>query len=546
MVKIKEKNYVRKNRLLSVCLATVLTAGLTACGSNDGGGGNPTGEANELAIYAVNLGDGIGWVESLMENFKNEPWVQEKYPNLTYFFKYNDDEQYSVDLMKAGKGGNPYDLLFGAYLSQFSSPDTVYDLTDSVYNVVIPGENVTVKSKLAADVVQQKGVTNSNGGTSYYTLPWSASLEGMAYNPEKLAAYGYEMPVTTDEFLEVCGAINKPNSNEYACVSSREGNGYWSYLFHPLVAQYMSPEGYRKFFNGIDEDNERSEAIFQNKGSLRVMEFLQELFKFDTSTNSYKYLYAGSDDMNYMAAQLQFYKGFGVFMPNGSWLEREMSALVKDAKTAGQKTYELQFMKYPIISAITEVLPDKSITDDQTLRAVVRAIDNNATSYAGVTEDDFNYIAKARSIVKYVNDLDCCIPAYSDSKDLASDFLIYAASDKGIEAYYSGSQNPSPFNYDIKAKNPSLYQGLSPFAKSRVDIYYGNEAFNHEISVPSTNTKLASRGGIALTRMDYKSFYGNFSQPKTENIISAQTIWQETIDYWTPERFSDALNKAKL
>jgi hypothetical protein len=306
----------------------------------------------------------------------------------------------------------------------------------------------------------------------------------------------------------------------------------------------MSPEGYSNFYNGIDQYGRMSNKIFESKASLRVMEFMEELFKYDTSAKKYKYLYAGSDDLDYMAAQLQFYKGTGVFMPNGSWLETEMSNLVQKATEHGDKIYDIRFMKYPIISDIIEVLPDHSITDDTTLAAVVRAIDAGETSYTGVSEDDFDYIAKARATVKYISNLDCCIPAYADSTELACDFLIYAASEKGGEAYYEGSSTPSPFYYDLRGKNPELYNASSTFAKSRLDIYYGNALYNREILVPSTNTKLARYGGVSLTRMDYKTFYGNFSQPNVGNIISAQTIWQETKDYWTNERFSEALRKA--
>lgn len=530
---------MKKKQLLALCLAGLLTGSLAACKGNTDG---PQGGEYELAIYAVNLGDGIGWVQGLMEGFKNEPWVKEKYPELTYYFQYNDSEAYATDLMEGGKGGNPYDLMFGAYLSQYSSPDMVYDMAESVYNAIIPGEGVTVKSKMSEEMIQNKATQNAAGGTSYYSINWSASLEGIAYNAEKLAAMGYEMPVTTDELLAVSAAISEKDG--YAWLSSREGNGYWSYMFNPLVAQYMTPEGYRNFFNGIDQYGRMSNKIFESKASLRVMEFMEELFKYDTSAKKYKYLYSGSDDLDYMAAQLQFYKGTGVFMPNGSWLETEMSNLVQKAQAAGQKTYDIRFMKYPIISAIIEVLPDKTITDDATLAAVVRAVDAGETSYAGVSEDDFAYIAEARAVVKYVNDLDCCIPAYSDSKELAADFLIYAASENGIKAYYQGSNTPSPFYYDVKAKAPDIYNNMSSFGRSRIDIMYGNALYEWEVSVPSTNTRMASYGGIALTRMDYKSFYGNFSQPDTSNIVSAQEIWQETKDYWTAERFSEALRQA--
>ena len=61
-------------------------------------------------------------------------------------------------------------------------------------------------------------------------------------------------------------------------------------------------------------------------------------------------------------------------------------------------------------------------------------------------------------------------------------------------------------------------------------MYYGNAMYTKEIAVPSQKTRLATEGGIALTRMDYRSFYGNFSQPDTSKVISAQTIWQETKD----------------
>ena len=169
-------------KLVALGLAGLMMGSLASCGGGNGGGNQPQGGANELAIYAVNLGDGIVLVESLMEHFKEESWVKEKYPNLTFYFKYNDSEAYSVDLMKAGKGGNPYDLIFGAYMSQFSSPDMVYDLADSFYNATIPGEDVTVSSKLTEMMLMEKAVTNANGGTSYYTVPWSSSIEGMVYN----------------------------------------------------------------------------------------------------------------------------------------------------------------------------------------------------------------------------------------------------------------------------------------------------------------------------------------------------------------------------
>ena len=113
---------MKMKKMGAICLAGLMVGSmvgsLAACGGNNDG---PQGGAQELAIYAVNLGTGIGWVESLMANFKEEPWVKAKYPEITFYFQYNDSEMHAVDLMEAGKGGNPYDVLFGSYLSQFTS-----------------------------------------------------------------------------------------------------------------------------------------------------------------------------------------------------------------------------------------------------------------------------------------------------------------------------------------------------------------------------------------------------------------------------------------
>lgn len=57
-------------------------------------------------------------------------------------------------------------------------------------------------------------------------------------------------------------------------------------------------------------------------------------------------------------------------MPNGAWLENEMEGAIAS-------DMQLRLMKTPVISAIRDVLPDKSVKDDAELSALVTYIDKS-------------------------------------------------------------------------------------------------------------------------------------------------------------------------
>ena len=72
-------------------------------------------------------------------------------------------------------------------------------------------------------------------------------------------------------------------------------------------------------------------------------------------------------------------------MVNGQWLENEVQSYLLT------KPQDLVMIKTPVISSLVKTLENKSMTDE-TLSAVIDAIDEGKSSYAGVSEKDFTRI----------------------------------------------------------------------------------------------------------------------------------------------------------
>lgn len=526
-------------KIVSCLLAALTVASMTACG--------PTGQTgakedpDNLAVYCVELGFGKDWCEQALKEFEKQDWVKEKYPNLTTTFISNTVESFATDKIKAGKGGNPYDLLFGSYLTEFKE-GTVTDLTNTVYNTKVPGEEVLYKDKMFDTYKNYLKVSyeqNENESEKvWYYAPWAHSLCGIIYNKELLTELGYQMPVTTDEFLALCNTLTNLKTDKYskgyAATSSYEGDAYWSYWFYDLWAQYDTVDGYVNFYSGIDDYDSRSNKIFQRKGRLYAAEVLQEMYKFENG-----YINRAASEMGYMTAQLAFLKGDGIFMPNGSWFSHEMSYLKQKAIDDGQKVYEIDYLPTPIVSKIIEKTP--SINDDATLQAVIRAIDAGETSYASVSAADFKIIADARKVVySQAPDHQAVVPEIADSKEVAYDFLRFLATDEAIELYAKyATGSMAPFKYDIEVKNPTLFNTFDTMQKSRW------VSAKSETMLPGEdNFSLFKKGGVSPFRTAVSYLYQKMS-PK-DSTITAQILFNETIEYWNNTNFADALTKAGL
>lgn len=84
---------MKKNfkKVLTVALsATMAMSCLAATGCGGKGKGGTEGTLN---IYALRKGYGTDWCDAIIEKFKEQDWVKEKYPNLKIETTYMPDDR---------------------------------------------------------------------------------------------------------------------------------------------------------------------------------------------------------------------------------------------------------------------------------------------------------------------------------------------------------------------------------------------------------------------------------------------------------------------
>lgn len=521
-------------KFLTMTMASVMALSATVLAGCGGGGNEEVGDSS-LNVYVLNAGYGIEWLNGIKESFVKESWVVEKYGKVALSIDDNGVETYAADKIKGGSKANKYDVLFGMNLQDLygkSGSNKQYYLADlkDVYESTVPGESVTFKDKMVGSAVTANMYTNAQGVSSWYAMPWAGGYNGILYNAEKLETNGYEVPVTTNELLSIMSVETAKNG--YSIMqSSKVGATYWEHLFPTWWAQYEGYENYTKFWEGkvyneATSSYEYSVDIFKQQGRLESLKVLESALK----TN----LYEKAPSTEYLTAQRMFVKGDGMFMACGDWFDMEMAQMKQEIIDNGGKVYDVQMMKTPVISAIINKLG--TVNDDATLAAVVRAIDNGETSYAGVSEEDFKVVKAAREVLYSVGNYHTAvIPSYAKNMELAKDFLRYLATDKANNIYTSKTGGSGLFfKYDVKAKNPDLYNSLSATAKMRIDCFNNADAL--VLPIPN-NYNLFIYGKVRNFKSDISSYEYLFTKTNT----TAQNVYDYDINYYTPSEWATIL-----
>ncbi len=516
-------------KFVSLMMASALALSATAfvaCGKKNEVKGDRT-----LNVYALNAGYKVEWLEGVKQAFVSEGWVKQKYGNVAVDIDEDSDVAYAADIIKSGRTANKYDVLFGMNLQSLyglrgGKDYLLADLKD-VYESTVPGETIDVQNKMLESAVKANEYMNVKGEKSWYAMPWAGGYNGILYNAEKLAEGDYQVPVTTDEMLAIMAAETEKNG--YSIMqSSKEGEKkatYWEHLFPTWWAQYEGYNNYTKFWEGKVYNEETSSYeysvdIFKQKGRLESLKVIETALK--------ENLYSLAPSTDYGPAQRMFVKGNGMFMACGDWFDMEMSDTIRDLVNHGDKVYDIQMMKTPVISAINEKLDSIADDDDATLAAVVRAIDNGATSYEGVSEEDFETVEQARNILYSVGNYHTAvIPSYARNMDLAKDFLRYLATDKANEIYTQKTGGSGLFfKYNVKESNPTLYETLSDTAKMRIDCFSSPDAL--VLPIPN-NYNMFIYGNVRNFKTNFSSYEYLFTQTNT----TAESLYKYDIDKYT-------------
>ncbi len=498
------------SKAIAISLATLSVgsaASMVGCKNSTGG---VLGGAETLQIFVSNFGYGVDWAYALVEEFKKEAWVQEKYPRLAI-------PEPTVSTIRTKPTGDiestyaDHDLYFSCDyatkpLGESDGVRFYADLTD-MYNTTIPGEKVTVKDKMYDQFVEQAD-KDIGAGFNAMDFPWVNGSYGLLYNQwvvDKYLPAGFEMPVTTYELVEMGNKLKAKDTNPQLIMVPTKQSCWTDGAFRVLWGQYGGEAGYREFMSG-KIDGEYSVEIFKNTGRLRSMEAIEELLWYNNGYINTKWAYK-----EYATTQAHFLNAEACIMFMGDWFELEMDSFMNNPENEGwlNEGNEFYFLKTPVISSIVERLDlythgtkeystlsasEKKVYNTK-LSAIVKAVDNGETSVANVSEHDFAIVKEARLCKSTLGGHVAFVPENSDAKDLAKDFLIFMASDKGIETFMKATKGVSTaFKYDID-KNSDLFKGFSPLQQKRindtsVEDWYVGRGYRTPLTITGKHTDI--------------------------------------------------------
>ena len=535
-------------KLLYVSTLALAAASLASCGSKNEGG------EEVLRIFLTNAGYKTEWLNPMIEEFKKADWVKEKYPNLKVTKpEISNNQEYAQNKFEGGEKANKFDLLFGMNLFDKVSNDYFLDLTDVLYNAEVPDEDggkyIDRMYASYVDSCRYTGTTDDPRNGKFFVAPWAGGNISFLYNTEfikTLSATNGQVPVTTDEFLACCQEYTTKNykgtsTTTYALSKGGTSEDYINKMFYIWWAQYQGLEGYENFWNGVD-DGAISKDIFKQKGRLEALNIYKNLLDSDKN-----YISPNAFQNDFKINQRAFKGGESLFYTCGDWYPSEMSNI----NGLDGKNYQALLMRAPIISAIKDRCD--TIADDAELAALVRAIDAESSALSGegydVNQEDYDMVKEARRVVwSFGSGHTAVVPTYAPGKNVAVDFLRFMATSKGQEVYMEYTMGASlPFQYDLKTKNPTLYNSdkIDPLHKDRLN--YMNSKFLEPYTLKSTSIyPLCVYGYVnEFEPNTSRNYWGTFSA--IGSTADPQQIYDKTIEYYnTGSNWNDAVRRAGL
>ena len=571
--------------LLASLLMVVWSAGAVGCNKKDD-------SPETLEIYIEKMGYGVDWLDDIIEAFKQEQWVKDKYPNLNIPKPEARVNQGSAtQRVIAGAKSNTADLLFGTttatgWIYRSDEESSNFEELSDVYNSEVPGETgVIFKEKMLPSIrswVEQPDLSKADTDPDakvYHVFPWINGYIGMLYNKDNLDKLlgkdNYTMPRTTDEWMEMVRSIIKVQKDKgldntddafinpfiYAPVM------YWGASVSTWWAQYETRSGYEKYFLGTARINGRdqlSPKVLEQKGKLRSFQTIESFVGApgiggEAGTEE---IYDKVDEDSFKAQntfdriQVKYINGQGVFMPNGDWFDLEM----RNAVEAG-KGSDITYMQLPIISAVSEKLSyykagdtvfDKNADGttkegdatrkvyDELLRKLVDHVDGKcdkdevAALYTakGKSIDrldaDIAHIHEARHLMAPVEGHEAFIPSYATAKDVAKDFLRFMATDKAIRTFAESTKGCST------AFSYDVIAQNPGLYDTFTDIQKQRLSMvqNGGISMPvKASYRLAMLGGLDMSRYPSGSIEVNFSSESGRK--TAEQMVNYDINYYT-------------
>ena len=541
------KNRYFKRLIALSCAATMALTSLTGCVTQKkvvkkSGSGE---EVLKIMIYAK--GYGSDWLTALAEAFEKKYDVQVDISLVTSEEVMKGDiknyEKCDTDLYFAigSLGGHAF---MAEMERAYENGQALRELTE-VYNTEIPGENITLGEKMNASIRSAYMVDGRDSqdisDDTYYFIPYVTGAMGLYYNEtvidNALGKGNWSVPNTTDELLALCQRLEE---KECSILLPGSLDQWTSSLWMSWWAQYEGLENFHKFFHGIgynksaDREEENSEKIFEQPGRLAATEVSYDLLNNATGYSLKNSIEINVNNLNEYQTRFTLAKNNYAIYPCGDWLMQEL----KNNSTIESDSV-IKMMKTPVISSIIESTDSYSadsakylpnIPSDKILSQVIDYVDGVGELPAGVTEEEADRIREARSIVGSKGmEHYAYAPVFSDAKELANKFLLFMASDEGIQIFKDNCAGGfSPYNYE--------YDNLTVTEKSV------QEATKDAIYVCEFKySELFFRAGIrAVTAGTSDTLDGMLCKP---NGMTAKEINDAMIDAYSGQKWQGYLSK---
>ena len=540
-------------KIASLLLALLLLFSMTACGKKDTfDPNNIVEDTTTLDIMCLHKGYGFQWLTALKEGFEAaNPGVTVKITTISKSdiirgdiknYKKSEIDLY-FDIYSTGMGG-----LVQEYSSYYGGKQALRPLNE-VLATEIPGEGITVAEKMHATMLapyQSEGRdTADTADDVYYGLPYMQGTMGMYYNETVInAALGegnWKVPNTTNELIALCQRLKAAGC--YMLLPG-ELDQYTRTMFITNWAQYEGFDNWLKFYEGVGYDKDRSREsqlsslIYQQQGRLESLKVAYDLISLDKGFVLSNSAEIGTNNLNDYQKRFVDPKNKLALYPCGDWLMQELKD--NSGESGGAST--IKMMKTPVISSIINSANGYSadqearlpnISDDATLSAVIDYVDGRIDMLpAGVTEAEVAFVKQARNTISSQSDMHMVYaPQFSDAKILANKFLVYMASDEGIQKLKDNCIGGfAPYKYDyqnLSVTEQSIYEA------TKEGVFVGDYKF-HELFyfAGAKSTSLTGAAGtldsyiVSPTRV-YKTaeeltneFLKENSGAKWESIIS--------------------------
>ena len=368
-------------RILVLVLAFAFALLFAACGRNDLPPEAAGKTVLDVAYYAA--GFGTAWMEDLKARY------EAVHPDVYIHLEADPDMETTIrnrlDAERADLaddlcvvGGSTYRYLVrNGYLT---------DLT-SVYGQTVEGED-TVDDLVNQDLKEYFTIDGK-----VYGLPWQDSAMGIVYNANMFDQHPeWKIPQTMDEFFALCEQIRDDTDNTVHPITycGAANQGYFPGIMENWLVQYAGLDAMSDFL-----DCETAEVYqAQEAGRTKVYQTVAKIIQgVDSKGRSYDD--PDSRGYSHLDAQAELLAGNVAMVISGPWMQIEMSEYLVD-----YPGFRMGIMPTPHINSD---MKDKNGQDTQFAR----------TSGTGVM----------------------FVPALSDQKDLAIDFMKFMLTQESLERF---------------------------------------------------------------------------------------------------------------